>query len=412
MRVLASGTEWITERPGGLSRYFSDYLKAWNENGETVQALVRTSGNHNTTTLPDYVRAIPCTQTNPLKVRKLWRDVITHELSSQHYDIWNPHFAYYAWGAVDQKATEHIPIVTHFHGPWAYESKVEERGVLSQLRFQLQKYIEQRVYRFSDQFIVLSEAFADLLSNDYGIPRQQIHVIPGAVDVKRFVPTEDVEIVRHTLGLPMNRPVVVSVRRLAHRMGLDRMIQAISMLVGDFPNLLVVIVGGGKLEAQLRDLVLQLKLQDNIWFTGRVSEERLPMFYQAANLSLVPSVALEGFGLITTESLACGTPSLGTPIGGTKEVLLGFDERLLVSGSQVHDLKEALGRALGELHQLPTKQQCRDYVLQNYTWDVVAPQIATVFSAATGYSKKPEHRTLGITERVDSLCPKSIPRVE
>lgn len=405
MRVLATGMEWFKESPGGLPRYLADYLEHWQRHGGEVRALVRTAGraaggtaggNRAEATFPSYVRDVHCTQKNPLAVRQLWRSVISEELAASKYDLWNPHFAYYAWGAVHTRETKDLPVVTHFHGPWAYEAKVEHRGLLRQLRFEMQKAIEQRVYRSTDQFIVMSKAFRGALMEGYGVPSERIHIIPAAVDVERFQPTQDPERVRTELGLPTHRTVLVSVRRLVHRMGLERLVHAMRVLVGDFPNLLLVIVGTGELEGELRRLTAELGLDNHIWFTGRVPDEQLPKYYQAADLSVVPTMALEGFGLITAESLASGTPALGTPIGGTKELLQRFDSRLLLPGAGTAELVEGIGTALGHLRALPSAEACRAYVLRNYTWDIVIPQIKAVFESAVGSSRGLER---GMVER-------------
>jgi glycosyltransferase involved in cell wall biosynthesis len=385
--------EWFSESPGGLPRYFADYLKAWQCYGEDVRAFVQVRNLRTHEELPSYVEGIPLDRSGNLwSVRRQWRDCLASEASRQTYDVWNPHFSYYAWGAVSHPILNELPIVTHFHGPWAYESKVEHGGLLRQTRFALQKAIEQRVYRASDQFIVLSHAFKDVLVDSYGVPGDRVHVIPGGVDTERFNLGDDMIRIRKELNLPQDKTILVSVRRLAHRMGLDRLIQAVSILRDDVPDLLLVLIGTGELERELRALVTELRIADHVYFVGRVSDENLPMYYQAANLSVVPSVAFEGFGLITAESLACGTPVIGTPVGGTREILQSLNHELLCEGSSISHLVEGLGRALSDMSRLPTAEQCRAYVTENYTWDVIIPQIRDVFVVAQR-GKHSESRT-------------------
>lgn len=392
MKILTTGMEWFSENPGGLPRYFADYLAAWANHGFGLRALVRTGSIQGVEVKrPAYLRSVYLNSSNPLRVRQEWQRAISYELSVDRYDVFNPHFAYYAWAWLSAKSQIRVdvPVVTHFHGPWAYEARLEGRSrssfharLKSELRFHLQRSIERRVYQFADRFIVLSRFFQEQLTQLYGVPRERIHIIPGAVDVSRFHDAMDRERVRESLGLPTDALILVSVRRLVRRMGLDNLIRSVASLRKDFPNLYLVIVGGGELYEELQQLISSLKMQHIVRLTNRVSDEFLPLYYQAADLTVVPSLDLEGFGLTTVESMACGTPVAGTPVGGTKEILQQFDKRLLFEGTSVQDVTEGLGEVLSRFGQVPSRTVTREYVLRNYTWDVVTPQIHSVFLQA------------------------------
>lgn len=383
MHILATGMGWFSEQPGGLNRYFADYLAAWNST-ESSAALVRVNKAH-PRDLPSYVRAVNGRGANLFQVRQEWKRALQSEVKRAKFDVFNPHFAYYAWGGAAVLTEQ--PIVTHFHGPWAYEAKVEHGTDLSlsaQFRFQVQRAIEKRVYRQSDRFIVLSQYFRDELVDHYGVPENRIHIVPGAVDTERFHDAADREALRHQLKLPANRLILLTVRRLARRMGLDNLIRALDALRHDFPNVLLVIVGGGEMYEELQQLTCELHLENHVLLTNRLPDEQLPSYYRVADLLVVPSIALEGFGLVTLEAMASGTPVVGTPVGGTKEILEKFDERLLFSGSSVRDLQEGLGNVLSHPEWLPDREQTRLHVLQHYTWDAVIPQIHHVFDLAIG----------------------------
>ncbi|MBJ8193526.1 glycosyltransferase, partial [Bacillus cereus] len=75
---------------------------------------------------------------------------------------------------------------------------------------------------------------------------------------------------------------------------------------------------------------------------GYVSDEELPLYHQASNLFVVPTQALEGFGLITVEAMASGLPVLATPVGGNKEILRGFRPELLFKGTDSEAIAEGL----------------------------------------------------------------------
>ncbi len=89
--------------------------------------------------------------------------------------------------------------------------------------------------------------------------------------------------------------------------------------------------GRGPLEHELRAQATASGLGERILFTGFVPDDDLPKIYAAADFSIVPSEALEGFGLTTLESLACGTPVLVTPVGGLPETVASFDRSLILA---------------------------------------------------------------------------------
>ena len=107
----------------------------------------------------------------------------------------------------------------------------------------------------------------------------------------------------------------------------------------------------------------------------------MPLCYRAANFSVVPTVALEGFGLIVVESLAAGTPVLGTPIGGIPEILNPFSEDLVFEGHQPDQLAEGIIEALSGDRILPTSQACLQYVRENYDWNIITQQIKSVYES-------------------------------
>jgi glycosyltransferase involved in cell wall biosynthesis len=97
-------------------------------------------------------------------------------------------------------------------------------------------------------------------------------------------------------------------------------------------------------------------------------------------LSIVPTVALEGFGLVAAESLAAGTPVFVTPVGGLPEVVSGLSTDLVLSGSDVGSLAEGLEAALGGELILPDAETCQNHVRVRYDWPVVAARVQEVYA--------------------------------
>ncbi|MBU5349721.1 glycosyltransferase family 4 protein [Paenibacillus lautus] len=385
MNVLSTGMGWIDIQYGGLNRYFADYSSAMKEHGHSeLGFIVAPQGSQIST---------------DLNIKN-----VTHEVEIKHYlprmrliqkhtnqavrsfqpDVFNPHFAFYTTMVSRRAIPPHIPIVTHFHGPWALETEVQQTkkatNAIKETKFWLKKQVEQLTYRRSDAFIVLSEYFRDVLTETYGVDERKIHIIPGAVDHNRFRPHPDRNELRLQLGIAPYQPVLFCIRRLVRRMGIDRLIYAMQDVVRVFPEVRLLIGGDGPMRAEYEALILRLGLSPNVKLLGRISNEELVEYYQAADISLVPTLTLEGFGLITVESLACGTPVLGTPYGGTKEILHQISDELMFEDGTAESISKKIIDALNKDSFLPSREACREHVLNRYTWSRVAEAVTAVFT--------------------------------
>jgi glycosyltransferase involved in cell wall biosynthesis len=126
-------------------------------------------------------------------------------------------------------------------------------------------------------------------------------------------------------------------------------------------------------------MVEQRGLQNHVRFLGFVADEMLPHLYRAADLSVVPTRALEGFGLVAAESIAAGTPALVTPIGGLPEVVSGLSPNLIFASPEALDLAEGTVQALLGRVAMPSDIACRAYVQANFTSALMAERTAAVY---------------------------------
>jgi glycosyltransferase involved in cell wall biosynthesis len=384
MKILATGMEWYEQVPGGLNQYFADYLKAMIRAGHQVEGLI--SGEGGRPEAPGYIRDVtaePGPRGTYNRIKSFAAGVRDGTVRFAP-DVFNPHFALYASMVTRSTLPKRVPIVTHFHGPWAQESQVEEGGhtVVKYVRYQVKRRIEQASYRRSDSFIVLSKYFEQVLSAKFGIRKDRIHVIPGAADTDRFRPADDRRLLRERMGIREETKLIFCARRLVRRMGIDHLIRAMGPVSRNVPEAVLCVAGEGPLRGELERLVMEMGLGSSVRLLGRVSNEDLVRWYQAADLSVVPSLDLEGFGLVTTEALACGTPVLGTPYGGTKEILERLDDRLLFPDKSPGAMAHKLVAVLNGASPLPARDECRRFVLRHYTWERAARSITRVFEQA------------------------------
>jgi glycosyltransferase involved in cell wall biosynthesis len=168
-------------------------------------------------------------------------------------------------------------------------------------------------------------------------------------------------------------------------MGLPELVEATGQLRAGGRDLVTLIAGRGALDAALRQQVSERRLEDSVRLLGYVAEAELPLYYRAADCFVLPTRALEGFGLVTAEAFACGTPVLGTPVGATPELLEPFDPRLLTRDATPDGLAEGMARFLDEVAAEPgLEQRCRAYAEQHLSWDAFIAGLEQVSHEVAG----------------------------
>ena len=374
--ALAIGNVWFAENPGGLDRVYMELARHLPAAGVDLRGLVVGSAAVAAQSGGRVQAFAPATAALGWRLLAA-RRALRAALRGQTPDVLVAHFALYAFPLLERLRAQ--PFVVHFQGPWAAESADEgARGWTPRA----QAALERAVYRRADRLIVLSQAFAEELTRGYGIDAARIRVIPGGVDTAAFADLPARTAARAHLGWPRDHPIVLCVRRLVRRMGLEDLIDAAQELRHRVPEALILIAGRGPLQAELQQRIDAQGLAASVRLLGFVADADLPLAYRAADLGVVPTLALEGFGLITLESLAAGTPVLVTPVGGLPEAVQELARDLVLPASGRAALAAGLGAALrGEL-ALPDAAACRDYVARHHAWPHIATRVAAVYAEA------------------------------
>jgi phosphatidylinositol alpha-1,6-mannosyltransferase len=208
-----------------------------------------------------------------------------------------------SWVALPSSLTE-TKIVSHAHGR---ELFIE----IHRLRTYLRKFLFLLGIRGIDQFIAVSDWTASRLE-ELGIPEPQIKVVPNGVDVKRFSENQD----KAELDVEDDDFVLLTVSRLDPRKGHDLVLETIQNI-----DCRYVIVGSGDREELLREQAESLGVSDKVIFAGYVEDDKLPAYYNSADVFVMPSKHLEdgnveGFGIVYLEANAAGLPVIGSRTGG------------------------------------------------------------------------------------------------
>lgn len=270
-----------------------------------------------------------------------------------------------------------------FHGPtfeeYSYELKFSN-SLIKKIILSFIKFVEKQVLKNSDTIITASQYMKDKVYSIYGIDKN-VNIIPVATDVEKFKPHfNNKELAKISLGLDSNKLLIMSIRRLKKRMGIDNLIKAFKIISDNYSDLELIIGGKGDYKNELIKLVKELKLTNNIKFVGFIPDDKLSDFYEAADIFVVPSIDLEGFGLVTTEAMAVGTLVVGTPIGGNKEVIGDFNKNFLTNGIEPNDIAKKLIEIIEQYKNKSYEENIyRKFVLDNYSWEVIINKIINIY---------------------------------
>ncbi|MGP0108943.1 MAG: glycosyltransferase family 4 protein, partial [Acidimicrobiales bacterium] len=358
------------ENPGGLNRYVEDLASALEVAGTPVFTIRMGMGP---TRSPSHALAGKASSPLPLRILSYWRAAAR---LANRIDVVDSHFALYGLLPVLATRLRSKPLVVHFHGPWAEESRVA--GQRSGVILSVKRLMEAALYGRATRLVTLSEAFKAILVERYRVDPSHVEVIPPGVDLDRFCPGDRLRTRRH-LGLSDDDFVAVVARRLERRMGLDTLLVAWRRVVEAVPGATLLVIGDGSARGDLQDLAREVNISGSVRFQGRVDDVDLVSAYQAADVSVVPSIALEGFGLVALESLACGTPVVVTDCGGLPEAVAGLDASLIVQSRSAGALAERLTAAARGA--LPDRHACRSHA-EGFSWSACARANQAVYDRA------------------------------
>ncbi len=310
-----------------------------------------------------------------LNCQKLFKQ-ISQKIS---IDLINFHQPFSAFAINLLKDTQKIKKIYTCHSLAFEEYKIRslKRSFLNRPIFYFNILFRRIMEKFSlskcEKVMVLSQFMQDKLINIHSICEEKIYINPGGVDLDRFRPPLNKMEIRKRVSIPADKFVLLTVRNLVPRMGLENLIKAMALVQNRVNNIYLVIGGEGILRRKLQELIKELNLESSVNLCGFVSEDHLPLYYQMADFFILPTVALEGFGLVTVEAMACGTPVLGTPVGGTKEILSKFNSTFLFKDTSPESIAGLIldeytyyKNNPGEYKQL--SQECRSFVEKNYSW--------------------------------------------
>lgn len=385
MNYLVVVDMFFGDRPAGSARVAWDIALLMRDWGHsvTIFCTAETPGAPETSEV-DGIRVVrfarPRThRLDPFKRARVIRaglDVARRRLASTRWDLVHIHSP--VQGTVAARFLGDGPrYVYTVHSPVVLEERAKSagEGFFGRLRglagLELRR-MEGSLLRRADRIHTLSNFTREAIDRFYGVGGK-VSVIPHWCRAG-FHRTRSRADARSILKWPADATVFFSVRRLVTRMGLDIAVKALAPVLRSRPNVYFALAGGGPLAEPLRRLAADLGAADRVWFLGQVDDETLKLCYEAADCFLLPTRALECFGLIAIEAFAYGLPVISSDAAALPEVMRPILPQCIVPAGDVDRLTDAVEGFLDGRMELPSSDALVAHVSERYGADVIAPR--------------------------------------
>ena len=305
------------------------------------------------------------------------------------YDLVHAHYWLSAKVARTLEQRWSVPVVQMFHTLGLVKREVMDEDIDGESDIRVE--IEREAVRKSAAIVAASEIELGELRRLYRANTARVAVIPCGVDPTVFHPIRTAD-AREKLGRDQCERLILFVGRIEQIKGIDVLLRALALLFFRRPELrseVCLLVIGGALDPgddapetekiiELRRLVHEHRMEANVAFVGSREQEALALYYAAADVCAVPSLT-ESFGLVALEAMACGTPVVGTRVGGLQTVIEDGESGLLVPAGDYQALAEAIAQVLTDARlRIHLAHGARDRA-ERFTWTRVGDRMVELY---------------------------------
>jgi glycosyltransferase involved in cell wall biosynthesis len=301
--------------------------------------------------------------------QRLWQE-------SGPFDLIHVHDWLVAFVGIALKHAHKVPLLSTIHAT----ERGRGRGGLASDQARSIDDVERRLAFESWRVIACSDYMVDEIANYFDCPRDKIDVVPNGVDPSRFDALEgkDLSDFRITFASPETK-IVFYVGRVVYEKGLHVLVQAMPLMLAEFPSVKAIVAGKGPELEALRALAASLNVAESVHFTGFVSDEDRDQLFKVADCAVFPSL-YEPFGIVALEAMAAKCPVVVSAVGGLKDVVHHAETGVTI----YPDSPESL--AWGILHTLqhPEWSAARvanayRAVREEFNWERIAEQTVDVY---------------------------------
>lgn len=398
MNYLCAVDSYFHDYPGGTARVALDIALLMREYGHHVTMICKAeNGQQDASTVIEYegIRILRYKKTNfnnwsPFYVQnqiKTVKKAIHKFLPNIEWDIIHIHSLFTGAGVMEALGdkprylyTVHSPVVAEQKINWAHQGLIGKVKLLFGLR--ILKRLENIILHKASAIHVLSKFTKSQIQYFHGFA-DKITIIPHWIQ-PQYIRTKKKADARALLGWPQNIPILFTIRNHIPRTGLDIAIDAITPLTIQ-KRCIFIVAGDGPMRTMLQQRAIKAGAGPaQIVFTGHLSDKKLMLAYQAADLFVLPTIELECFGLIILEALAMGCPIVATNVAAISELLEPILPDFIVPANNVTAMRTKLQDYLKGKLAVPEQATLIDYVQRRYAKKVISQNIIDLMTKLTG----------------------------
>ncbi len=250
-------------------------------------------------------------------------------------------------------------------------------------------FFKRRLFRklfpcWPDAIIAISEQVQEHLVQDLKADEKKIFVVPNGIDVEKFrvQSLESKDDIKKRYGLKEG-PIIGIVARLSDVKGHIYLVQAMSFVLEQIPEVQLLIVGDGKMKNELVAAVENLRIRQNVVFVPSVPDTR--EIFSLMDVFVMPSLK-EGLGLALMEAMASGLAVIGSDVGGIRSLIQEGINGLLVKPADVAGLSQAILRLLTDPQSRSWGEAGRLFIERNFSQDKMVAQTEGVYEKCLNVS--------------------------
>lgn len=311
---------------------------------------------------------------------------ITKYIKSQGIEYHLIHAHYYYSGLVGLiiKKELDLPMIQTFHT--LAEMKKKYGGIIDKQRTDN----ELKIVKYADAIIASTQLEEKDLIEYYQANKNKIYVVHPGVNHHIFKPYNKT-LARSKLHLPQKQKIILFVGRIDPIKGITTLIEAVDLLsktYKTFQNKFRILLIGGDINSRIfwqhpeviriKNLIINKKLSCCVKFLGSQPHHLLPLYYSAADVTVLPSV-YESFGLVVLEAMACRSTVIASEVGGLKSLIKDKINGLFFKSNDDADLGKILWSILHDSKLRYKLAKAAYRTSQKYCWDIQAEKIFKVY---------------------------------
>lgn len=353
------------------------------QNSACVDAIEYVDGLTFYRTYPTYLSKIP--GINQLDVVLTLNKRLESVIARERPDILHAHSPCLNGLAALHAGKKHgIPVLYEMRASW--EDAAVSHGTCTEndLRYKISRALETYVLKRADHITTICEG----LKGDIqirGIPSEKMTVIPNAVNIDQFKPITEKDTALLTDLKLEGKKIYGFIGSFYEYEGLELLVKAMPALKNDYPDLHLLLVGGGQTENKLKAMVAQLDLSGHVTFTGRINHKEVMRYYSIIDLLVYPRLSMRLTDLVTPlkplEAMAMGRPCLASDVGGHKELIIDQKDGLLFKAGDIDSLISQLRQAYTTSNFDVIIRNGLDKVKMERNWNVSAAPYKSIYTA-------------------------------